>query len=49
MCWCMLFIDDIILENDIKEGINAKLKWWRKELESQGFKSSQSKTEYKEY
>ena len=32
--WCMLFVDDIILVNETRAGINAKLELWRQTLES---------------
>ena len=42
----MLFADDIVLINETKSGINAKLDVWREVLESKGFKISWTKTEY---
>jgi len=27
--WCMLFVDDIVLVNETRAGINAKLELWR--------------------
>ena len=44
--WCILFGDDVVLVNQTREGVNAKLEQWRQELESHGFKLSGSKTEY---
>jgi len=44
--WCMLFANDIILIDESKEGVNAKLERWRHALESTGFRVSRSKTEY---
>jgi len=44
--WCMLFVDDIILIDEIRDGFNHKLERWRHNLESRGFKLSRSKTEY---
>ena len=46
--WCMLFADDIVLVNETKAGINAKLKLWRQALESQGVRLSRAKIEYME-
>ncbi|MCX8759408.1 reverse transcriptase domain-containing protein [Vibrio parahaemolyticus] len=46
--WCMLFADDIVLIDESKEGINAKLEQWRDTLKSKGFKLSRSKMEYME-
>ena len=42
----MLFADDIMLVDEIREGVNTKLERWRDTLEAQGFKLSRSKTEY---
>ena len=39
--WCMLFVDDIVLINETREGANTKLKRWRK---AKGFKLSRLKT-----
>ena len=44
--WCMLFADDIVLIDETKAGVNAKLELWRNTLESKGFTLSRSKTEY---
>ena len=45
---CMLFADDIVLVDEMRAGINAKLELWRQTLESQGFRLSRDKTEYME-
>ena len=42
--WCMLFADDIVLIDETKSGVNAKLDVWRELLESKGFKISRTKT-----
>jgi Reverse transcriptase (RNA-dependent DNA polymerase) len=46
--WSMLFADDIVLIDETREGVNAKLELWRSTLESKGFRVSRSKTEYME-
>ncbi|XP_070008137.1 secreted RxLR effector protein 78-like [Nicotiana sylvestris] len=46
--WCMLFADDIVLIDDMRDGVNAQLEVWRQTLESKGFKLSRTKTEYLE-
>jgi len=43
---CMLFADDTILVDKIREGVNNKLKRWRNSLEIKGFRLSRSKIEY---
>ena len=45
--WCMLFADDIVLIDETRTGVNAKLELWT--LESRGFRLSRAKTEYIEY
>ncbi|XP_060173953.1 uncharacterized protein LOC132604455 [Lycium barbarum] len=44
----MLFADDIVLIDESRSGVNAKLEVWRQTLESKGFKLSRTKTEYLE-
>jgi len=46
--WCLLFADDIVLIDETREGVNAKLELWRGVLESKGFRISRTKTEYME-
>ncbi|XP_059310768.1 uncharacterized protein LOC132062156 [Lycium ferocissimum] len=46
--WCMMFADDIVLINESRGGVNARLEVWRQTLESKGFKLSRTKTEYLE-
>ena len=46
--WCMLFTDDIVLVDETRAGVNAKLELWRQTLESRGFRLSRAKTEYME-
>ena len=45
----MVFIDDIVLVDERKEGVNTKLELWRNNLESKRFKLNRKKTEYMEY
>ena len=42
----MLFADDIVLIDEIREGVNTKLERWRDTLEAKGFRLSRSKNEY---
>ena len=44
--WCMLFADDIVLVDETRAGINAKLELWRQTLKSRGFRLNRAKTEY---
>jgi len=44
----MLFANDIILIDETRAGINAKLKLWRQTLKSLDFRLSRTKTEYME-
>ena len=46
--WCMLFADDVVLIDETREGVNAKLELWRGVLESNGFRISRTKTKYME-
>jgi len=46
--WCMLFADDIVLVDEMRVGVNAKLELWRQTVESLGFRLSRTKTEYME-
>ncbi|KAK8946652.1 hypothetical protein KSP39_PZI007022 [Platanthera zijinensis] len=46
--WCLLFADDIVLIDETREGVNAKLESWRDTLEKKGFRLSVAKTEYME-
>ncbi|MES6826658.1 reverse transcriptase domain-containing protein, partial [Cutibacterium acnes] len=38
--WCMLFADDVVLIDETREGVNAKLELWRGVLELNGFRIS---------
>ena len=42
----MLFADDIVLADETRAGVNAKLELWRQTLESRGFRLNRTKTEY---
>ena len=44
--WCMLFVDDVVLVDDSRTGVNRKLELWRQTLDSKGFRLSRTKTEY---
>nr|XP_009771251.1 PREDICTED: uncharacterized protein LOC104221815 [Nicotiana sylvestris] len=44
--WCMLFVDDIVLIDEMRSGVNKRLEVSRQTLESKGFKLSRTKTEY---
>ena len=45
----MLFAYDIVLVDESRDVVNAKLKIWREALESKSFKISYTKTEYMDY
>jgi len=42
----MLFIDNIVLIDETRDGVNTKLERWRDTLEAKGFRLSRSKMEY---
>ena len=42
----MLFTDDIVLLDETRAGVNAKLELWRQTLESRGFRLSRTKIKY---
>ncbi|KAG5596183.1 hypothetical protein H5410_037415 [Solanum commersonii] len=42
----MLFADDIVLIDETRNRVNARLEVWRQTLESKGFRLSRTKTEY---
>ncbi|KAF3661866.1 hypothetical protein FXO37_12745 [Capsicum annuum] len=46
--YCLLFTDDVVLIDETRSGVNAKLEVWRQILESKGFRLSRSKMEYLE-
>ena len=41
--WYMLFADDVVLIDETREGVNAKLELWRGVLESKGFRIRRTK------
>ena len=41
-----MFANDIVLVNESRDGVNAKLKRWREPLKSKSFKISHAKTAY---
>ena len=45
----MLFANDIVLIDNTREWVNAKLETWRQALEIKSFRISKNKTEYMEY
>jgi len=45
----MFFADDIVLIDEIRQGVNDKLERWMHILESRGVRVSRSKTEYLHY
>jgi hypothetical protein len=44
--WCMLFVDDVVLIDENRIGVNQKLQLRRQTLESKGFRISRTKTKY---
>ena len=42
----MLFVDDIVLIDETRDGVNTKLKQWRDTLETKSFRLSRSKIKY---
>jgi hypothetical protein len=46
IAWCMLFVDDVVLVDESRMGVDQKLELWRRTLEANGFRLSRSKTEY---
>ncbi|KAK8926626.1 hypothetical protein KSP39_PZI018666 [Platanthera zijinensis] len=46
--WCLLFVDDIVLVDEMHAGVNAKLESWRDTLDKKGFSLSKTKIEYME-
>ena len=44
--WCVLFVDNIVLVDESRDVVNAKLERWWEALESKGFKISLARTEY---
>ena len=46
--WYMFSVDDIVLVDETRSRVNAKLETWRDTLESKGFGLSRTKTEQME-
>ena len=46
LSWCMLFADGILLMDESRDGVNAKLERWPEAFESKVFKISCTKVEY---
>ena len=46
--WCMLFANDIVLVDETRARVNAKLELWMQTLISRAFRLSRAKTEYME-
>jgi hypothetical protein len=44
--WCMLFVNDVILVDESRTGVDQKLELWRRTLEAKCFRLSRSKMEY---
>jgi hypothetical protein len=42
----MLFVDDVVLVDESRTGVDQKLELWRRTLEAKGFRLSRYKTEY---
>jgi hypothetical protein len=47
--WCMLFVDDVVLMDESRTGVDQKLELWRRTLEAKGFRLSRSKMKYMKY
>lgn len=45
----MLFANDFVLIDEIREGIDAKLESWRERLEVKSFRLSRVETKYMEF
>nr|XP_016469393.1 PREDICTED: uncharacterized protein LOC107791773 [Nicotiana tabacum] len=46
VAWYILFVDDIVLIDEMRGGVNETLEVWRHALKSKGFKLRKTKTEY---
>jgi hypothetical protein len=42
----MLFVDDVVLVDESRMGVDQKLELWRRTLHAKGFRLSTSKMEY---
>lgn len=43
--WCLLFVDDIVLIEETRDGVNERSEGWRQIMESKGFRLNKTKTE----
>jgi hypothetical protein len=43
---CMLFVDDVVLVDESRTGVDQKLELWRQTLKAKGFRLSRCKSEY---
>jgi hypothetical protein len=44
--WCILFVDDVVLVDESRTGVDQKLELWRRTLEAKDFSLSRSKIVY---
>ena len=44
--WYMLSVDDVVLVDENRTGVNQKLELWQETLEYKGFRLSRTKTKY---
>jgi hypothetical protein len=44
--WCILFENDVVLDDESRLWVDHKLKLWRQILEAKGFRLSRCKTKY---
>lgn len=47
--WCTLFADDIVLIDEIREGVNPKFESWQKILKVKGFRFNRLTKKYMEF
>jgi hypothetical protein len=44
--WCVLFVDNVILVDESRTGVDQKFELWRRTLEAKSFRLSRPKIEY---